>query len=219
MVNYKNGKIYKIWNTENDKLYVGSTTRMLCKRMAGHRSKLKHLAHKMLYNDMNTIGIDHFKIELIEEYPCENKEQLCRREGYWIRKLNTHKCGYNKEVAGRTNKEYRQENKEEIKQYYQENKEKIKEYKKQYRQENKEKIKAIQQKYRLENKEKIKEYKKQYRQKNKEKIKAINKKYRQENKEKIKAKAKKYYQENKEEINRREREKRAKQKASIGITD
>jgi len=182
MVNYKNGKIYKIWNTENDKLYVGSTTRMLCKRMAGHRSKAKILANRMLYVGFNTIGIDHFKIELIEEYPCENKEQLCRREGYWIRKLNTHKCGYNKEVAGRTQKQYRQENKEQIKKY-----------KKQHYQENKEQILEKQEKYRQENKD-------------------IKKQYYQENKEKILAKKKKHYQANKEEINRKRREKRAKQK-------
>ena len=65
---YTNGKIYRIWNMMNDRFYVGSTIQPLHKRMIGHRcdagkpqcSKVK------LYTDMNTLGYEHFKIELIE---------------------------------------------------------------------------------------------------------------------------------------------------------
>ena len=38
---YKNGKIYCIRNTIDDDIYVGSTTQLLCKRMAGHRNNMK----------------------------------------------------------------------------------------------------------------------------------------------------------------------------------
>jgi hypothetical protein len=30
-------------------------------------------------------GIENCKIELVEAYPCENKEELRKREGYWIK--------------------------------------------------------------------------------------------------------------------------------------
>ena len=34
---YQEGKIYKIYNTINDDIYVGSTTQKLCERMRDHR--------------------------------------------------------------------------------------------------------------------------------------------------------------------------------------
>ena len=37
MPDYANGKIYKIVNTENEKVYIGSTTQRLWGRMRGHR--------------------------------------------------------------------------------------------------------------------------------------------------------------------------------------
>ena len=57
-------------------------------------------------------GIEHFIIELIEEYPCENSNQLERREGELTRKL---KASPNKVVAGRTMDEYNVEWAEKIK--------------------------------------------------------------------------------------------------------
>ena len=43
-------------------------------------------------------GFDNFYIELIENYPCECKEEMAAREGYWIRQIGT----LNATVAGRT---------------------------------------------------------------------------------------------------------------------
>ena len=48
-------------------------------------------------------------MELYEEYPCDNVEQLRRREGEIIREL---KPVLNKQIAGRTEKEWREDNKE-----------------------------------------------------------------------------------------------------------
>ena len=74
---------------------------------------------------MNEIGIEHFEIEEIEKFPCESKEELRKREGHYIKELGT----LNTLIAGRTNKEYKEENKEFIKewkkQYYQNNKEEL----------------------------------------------------------------------------------------------
>ena len=57
---------------------------------------------------MREIGVDRFRIQLLEEYPCEDKYQLRQREGYYIRQIGT----LNQIVAGRTHKEYYEENKE-----------------------------------------------------------------------------------------------------------
>ena len=37
-IDYQESKIYKIYNTINDDIYVGSTTQKLCERMRGHRN-------------------------------------------------------------------------------------------------------------------------------------------------------------------------------------
>ena len=81
---------------------------------------------------------------MIEDCPCETLEQLRKREGHYIRKMGT----LNHKIAGRTGKEYKEQNKEKIQIYQKEynkiNKEKIQEqkqiYKKEYRERNKEKI-------------------------------------------------------------------------------
>jgi hypothetical protein len=61
-------------------------------------------------------------IELYENYPCENKEQLNKREGEIIREIGTE----NKTVTRRTHKEYYETNKgkllDKMKEYRQNNK-------------------------------------------------------------------------------------------------
>ena len=80
--NYKNGIIYKIVNNIDDKIYIGSTTTKLCYRMAVHRCNMRNNYNATLYQHMRKIGIHNFTIVLIEDYPCQNKMQLLRRERY-----------------------------------------------------------------------------------------------------------------------------------------
>jgi len=43
MVNYKNGKIYKLINhSMPDIVYYGSTTQKLCNRLTGHKDNFKY---------------------------------------------------------------------------------------------------------------------------------------------------------------------------------
>ena len=116
MPNYQNSKIYKIWNTEDDMIYIGSTTQALCERMAGHRRAVnRHEERGMrILDHMHNIGIEKFHIELVEEFPCENIEQLPAREGHYIRELRPE---LNKLIAGRTIQEYYVDNRETIQGY------------------------------------------------------------------------------------------------------
>ena len=152
-VKYKNGKIYKLFSHDNDLIYIGSTTQQLSKRLADHKNKSKTCS-KILFENSNDV-----KIELLENCECDNVEQLHRLEGEYIRRLD---C-VNKRIAGRTRKEYYDENKEQMKEYRENNKEKIKEQKKEYYENNKEQIKEYY--------EKSKEKRKEYLEKNKEQIK------------------------------------------------
>lgn len=146
---FKNGKIYVIRNSVDDKKYVGST----CKRYESQRYQ-KHISSykmflngykkkmsRLLYEHMQKIGVEHFFIELIENYPCDNLDELRRREGYWQRLL---KSELNIYMAGRTHKEHYKEYKDEYKQrqkeYSEKNKDKIVQHKKEYYVNNKDNI-------------------------------------------------------------------------------
>jgi hypothetical protein len=94
---YYQGKIYKITSPHTDKIYIGSTTQPLRKRLNEHKNnKIKSITSAELFK------LGDCKIELIEEYPCESRKELTRREGIYI--LNNPNC-VNKHVAGRTKKE------------------------------------------------------------------------------------------------------------------
>jgi iron only hydrogenase large subunit-like protein len=136
MPDYKNGKIYKIWSPQGNEIYIGSTIQPLYKRFYHHKT-VRNSSSKILFEKY-----DDVRIELIECVPCDNKEQLNKKEGEFIRNNN---C-VNKCIAGRTGKEYREDNKEKRKEWLEDNKEHIKEQTKQYRDNNKDKIKEYRQK-------------------------------------------------------------------------
>ena len=131
---YKKAKIYKITNDYNDEIYVGSTCDTLVKRFNRHKKSSKEEAKKKspFYTLVNEIGFDRFRIQLICNYPCEDKYQLRQKEGEYIREFGT----LNKNIAGRDKKTWEMDNKEHRdvlhKQYVNVNNDKIKEYQKQY---------------------------------------------------------------------------------------
>jgi len=137
-VDYQKAKIYCIRSPNTDLIYIGATCQQLSTRMCEHRRNFKQggtITSKVI------IGFGDAYIELIENYPCNNKEELDKKEGELIR--TTDNC-CNKLIAGRTRNEYYVDNKESIlekvKDYYQTNKEAILEQKKKYYEDNKEVI-------------------------------------------------------------------------------
>lgn len=93
------GKIYKIYNDINDKLYIGKTLDTLESRFKQHKKDSKKITNEQrpLYNAMNKYGEEHFYIELIEECPLEN---LSKKEIYWIGYYDTYHNGYNATLGG-----------------------------------------------------------------------------------------------------------------------
>ena len=140
MPDYSKSKIYKIVCNITGLIYIGSTTQNLCGRIQDHKYDYKYYLNKKSYSHWLTsfeiIEKNNYDIILVEDFPCERREQLLARERYWVE--NT-KC-VNKFIPTRTHKEYYQDNKENKKQYCEENKEKIKEKNKQYYLKNKEKL-------------------------------------------------------------------------------
>tara|TARA_R110002049_G_scaffold300401_1_gene491254 strand:+ start:426 stop:1025 length:600 start_codon:yes stop_codon:yes gene_type:complete len=167
---YKRGKIYTIRCRYDDTLiYVGSTIETLSKRFGGHKADSKRKMSMSLYTYVNK-DWDNWYIELYEDYPCNNKQLLLKREGEIIREIGT----INKQIAGRTKEEYRLENidkdLENRKIYYQNNREKILNDKKIYLAENLDKIKERNKKHREDNIDKYIKKDKDYYEKNKYKV-------------------------------------------------
>ena len=147
MPNYNNGKIYKIVNNIDDMVYIGSTTTKLCYRMAVHRCNMRNNYNATLYQHMRKIGLHNFTAVLIEDYPCQNKMQLLRRERYHF-ELYDKQILLNKNRPKRTNierlqqmKNWHIDNKEyhakQVKLWSINNKLHVKKYKQKYYQFNK----------------------------------------------------------------------------------
>ena len=118
MTSYNNSKIYKIYSHIGPKIYIGSTTKKyLCQRMSKHRNNYKswkknEYRYTTSFDLFDEYGVNNCMIELIETRSCKNKDELSKLEGHYIRSLD---C-VNKNIPGRTSKQYYIDNKDTIKQ-------------------------------------------------------------------------------------------------------
>ena len=126
MPDYKNGKIYQLVCNETGEVYIGSTVQDLERRLSSHEVSANCCRSKQI------IDRNNYYIEILETYPCNNEFELDRKEGEYQRAIE---C-INYKIAGRTAKEY-----------YQDNKEKLVSSQHEYRQNNKEAINAINKAY------------------------------------------------------------------------
>jgi len=154
---YKNSKIYEITSNNTTLIYIGSCTISLKQRLCVHKSSKQKCSSKYI------IECGDYNINLIEEYSCNNKEELRIREQYWIDKYR--KDGKN---LINENNAYRSEEQrlEYDKKYYVNNREKLVNTRKKYYVNNQEYYKE----YRLNNREKRNEYNREYNFMNNKKI-------------------------------------------------
>ena len=193
-MDYGNGKVYKIVNSIDEDVYIGATCQPLSKRMAWHRqhSTQEDKSKRKLYIKMAEHGIEHFSIVLIEECPCENVEQLRKKEAHYIREQGT----LNHVIPLRTSKEYKQDNiertKETQREYnivkYANNKAELLRKNKIYRDSHQEECRQTRQTYYKIHREDILIQKKIYGEKHKEDTKAYNHQYHKQDSVKEKAK-------------------------------
>lgn len=116
MVNYQESKIYKIVDNTTGNVYYGSTTeKYLSSRLSGHRFNFKKNRPGSA-NDI--IKNDDYDMILLELFPCNNKDELLKRERYWI---ENNKC-VNIKIPYRTQKERYDIKKEEQKKIYKDKK-------------------------------------------------------------------------------------------------
>lgn len=125
MPDYSKAKIYKLVCNISGKQYIGSTCYTLSQRKAKHvyDSKLKDC----YVRSRDIIEGGNFDIILIEDFPCNNIEQLKARERYWIE--NTENVNF--AIPNSTRQEIykrwysKETNKLKVKQYVDEHREHI----------------------------------------------------------------------------------------------
>ena len=141
MVNYQLGKMYKIIDNTNENVYVGSTCEpTLARRLSRHVANYKcYLKGTYKYTtSFEIIKNNDYDIILIENYPCNTKDELYARERYWTNQI---KCVNKIKNQGIQNELGLAEYKKKYgKQYREENQDKMNEYKKKYLEENKDKL-------------------------------------------------------------------------------
>jgi len=134
-MDYSKCVIYKIQHKDNnDLLYVGHTTNFT-KRKYEHKSGVNNVKgnaynHKVYQMIRENGGWLDFNMVEVKDFPCENNRQATTEEDRIMREM---KATLNTIRASHSRKEYRQDNKEQIKEYKQQynekNKEKIQEHK------------------------------------------------------------------------------------------
>jgi len=158
MPDYSKSVIYKIQHNEDETLcYIGSTCNFRNRKY--HHKNTYHNENDTNYNlkvyqmIRDNGGWDSFKCVIVEEYPCETRQQLNIKEEEYRERM---KANMNTRKAFSDNKEYQ-------KKYYDDNIDKKKEYKKKYYDEKKDKYKE----YYDNNKDKINKQTTQYYHENK----------------------------------------------------
>lgn len=96
------GRIYKVENNINSKVYVGQTTQPLSVRWSKHLTDMLSDDSKF-YRAMLKHGAENFQIAEIEvlEFLPENIEELNEREQYWIDFYDAKDSGYNSTLGGK----------------------------------------------------------------------------------------------------------------------
>lgn len=143
MVNYNNGKIYRLVCNSSGKQYIGSTANPLYKRKSEHK-KGYTMWLEGRHNYVSSYEIvkgGNYDIFLIESFPCNNRNELDARERYWIENME---C-VNLLIPTRTlqerpsYEEFKKKAVERARKWNEDNREHRKEYLREYTQANKEK--------------------------------------------------------------------------------
>lgn len=114
MPNYNTSKIYKLVCDTTNKQYIGSTIQTLPQRLSAHKYNYKNNLEK--YSSTEIFKNNNYRIELLENYYCNTKEELLKRERYYIE--NNDCINKNIPICGRNESQlrYSKKNKEILRQ-------------------------------------------------------------------------------------------------------
>lgn len=92
--------VYTITCLANNKVYVGSTTRLFSQRWGDHKVMLNHNKHTNIHlqRAWNKYGAKAFVFEVLDVY---DKEFLLSAEQFWMNTLDTYANGFNRNPTAR----------------------------------------------------------------------------------------------------------------------
>ena len=128
-MDYSSGKIYAIIDNTNDSVYIGSTKQNLSGRLGCHRrirrDEWRECASRVIIDNGD------YRIQVLEHYPCETRDQLCWREQYWldlIPNINKNRAINTREDTRRKDNEYNKNHAGKYKAWKENNRDHVKEY-------------------------------------------------------------------------------------------
>ena len=104
--------------TDDKGCYVGSTTQSLKRRYQKHASDLNQNQRKC--SSSKIIDLKKSKIILLEEYPCESRQELLKKEREWMDKIkcvNKERPFITKEERKEYQDDYRKEKNDQLNKY------------------------------------------------------------------------------------------------------
>ena len=90
---YSSGKIYCIKDNISKDVYIGHTIQPLHIRLSKHETDYRGFMGlnnkpRNFRGSAEVIFNGDYNIHLLEEYPCETRKELEKRETYWILKMS-----------------------------------------------------------------------------------------------------------------------------------
>lgn len=168
MPEYSQSKIYQIKCDTTGLVYIGSTTQNLAKRIANHVSTF--YGGYSQCSSQSVLENNNYRYSLIEEYSCDNKEQLHMREQFHIDQqtcVNKCRAFTTEEIKKEREKKWREDNRTQLlkgkRDYYNEDKQKWIDNSREWVLNNKERVQKNQSHWVEQNREHVAEYKKKWR--------------------------------------------------------
>jgi group I intron endonuclease len=82
------GRIYLLFNSVDQYIYVGSTTLPLTKRLGDHMYSYNQNIDTPIYNHMRKIGLEKWTVKLLDIKFVNSKSELFSLEQTWINRFN-----------------------------------------------------------------------------------------------------------------------------------
>ena len=77
----KIAKVYKVINSVDDMIYIGSSSQSLVQRMSQHRVNARNInKQSKFYKHMRTVGIEYFSIVVIKLLPDKTNDEVITEE-------------------------------------------------------------------------------------------------------------------------------------------
>jgi hypothetical protein len=107
MPDYSKAVVYVLKNSANDKEFIGATVTSLSNCMVVTRRKFKKSVDKTkkLHTAFTEIGVENFRIEKLEDFPCSSLKELNLRLRDLILERDSIEKGYNDVLPVLTRKE------------------------------------------------------------------------------------------------------------------